>query len=511
VCLYLIHKGHLRHQEDSKDLLVLLEHFVTDAFDEQHSYESLPRTSFKESNCVPALCLLKHLELVLPRLLLSGRLLLPRPIHLRLILRRRASILRPGTLSLAVRLSLPHAMAEHHLAAAVALPETPRVASVVIMALAVVAVAVALTRPVVLPPSAPPVLPPTGWRRGRHRTPPPVVAWSPGTTRRETLALAVPAVVAAIGRGDRELPPGLLPRFHGRGPLRHVRHRHRIVGHGRSRLLQLRLWLQRSHRRWRWRRRRRRRRRRRCGGGLGVDALEYPVDLGDEAVIGAAVHGRYEARVEVGGRGEVDAAEQGGAVLARVVPVRRRRVLAAGVAASSWPSRHLALHQQLPRRQLQATTNNAPPPVFNQRQQAQNTFGRRGIRIRIAEEAKTNVATTCSGCRGGGGRTGPDRAGPNHGERVEEKEAVINRTNHASAGRGGARVGREWRVESGGAMEGWRWRCWIPMRYGGCGGAEGGSRFDSTVYQRYSFSSLSLSLCPSQLSSRRPSRSDDMI
>lgn len=28
----------------------------------------------------------------------------------------------------------------------------------------------------------------------------------------------------------------------------------------------------------------------------------------------------------------------------------------------------------------------------------------------------------------------------------------------------------------------------------GCGGAEGGSRFDSTVYQRYSFSSLSLSL-----------------
>jgi hypothetical protein len=169
------------------------------------------------------------------------------------------------------------------------------------------------------------------------------------------------------------------------------------VGHGRSRLLQLRLRLQRRH----GRRRRRRQGRRRRGDGLGVDALEYPVDLGDEAVVGAAVHGRYEARVEVGGRGEVDAAEQGGAVLTRVVPVRRRRVLAAGIAAS-WPSRHLALQQQQPRRKLQATTT---PPLINQQRITQW-----GLRIRIREEAKTNVATTCGrrGGGGGGGRTGTE-------------------------------------------------------------------------------------------------------
>lgn len=93
---------------------------------------------------------------------------------------------------------------------------------------------------------------------------------------------------------------------------------------------------------------------------------------------------------------------------------------------------------------------------------------------------------------------------------MEEKEAVINRTNHASAGRGGARVGREWRVESGGAMEGWRWRCWIPMRYGGAvGRREGLDSIRRCINATLSLHSLSL--CPSQLSSRRPSRSDDMI
>jgi len=75
------------------------------------------------------------------------------------------------------------------------------------------------------------------------------------------------------------------------------------------------------------------------------------------------------------------------------------------------------------------------------------------------------------------------------GERVEEKEAVINRTNHASArrcalgrGRGGSGVERGW-------------RCWVPIPiWGWRRGGEGSIRFDSTVYQRYSFSSLSLSL-----------------
>jgi hypothetical protein len=51
-------------------------------------------------------------------------------------------------------------------------------------------------------------------------------------------------------------------------------------------------------------------------------------------------------------------------------------------------------------------------------------------------------ATTCGRRR----RADRDRTEPNHGERVEEKEAVINRTNHASAGgRGGAR----WKEGSG--------------------------------------------------------------
>jgi len=50
LCLYLIHKGHLRHQENSEHLLVLLDHFVIDAFDQRHSYQNLSHTSFNKSN-----------------------------------------------------------------------------------------------------------------------------------------------------------------------------------------------------------------------------------------------------------------------------------------------------------------------------------------------------------------------------------------------------------------------------------------------------------------------------
>jgi len=52
LCLYLIHKGHLKHQENNEHLLVLLDHFVTDAFDQRYNYENLPRTSFNKKQFV---------------------------------------------------------------------------------------------------------------------------------------------------------------------------------------------------------------------------------------------------------------------------------------------------------------------------------------------------------------------------------------------------------------------------------------------------------------------------
>uniref|UniRef100_A0A0A9BLG7 DCL1 n=1 Tax=Arundo donax TaxID=35708 RepID=A0A0A9BLG7_ARUDO len=221
-------------------------------------------------------------------------------------------------------------MAEHHLAASVTLPETPGLAPVVITGR--VTVAVAFARSLELPPATS-VLPPTrGGRRRGHRTPSPVLPWSPGRARSETLALPVPPLpTAAVGRGDRRLPPLFLARLHALAPLRGVHDRHGIVD--RSRLLQLR----------RRRRSHRCRRRRRRGGALSVNALEYPIDLSDEAVVGAAVDRGYEARVEVSGRGEVDAAQQRGAVFARVVPVRRRRVL--GTSAITASSRHVPAEQ----------------------------------------------------------------------------------------------------------------------------------------------------------------------
>jgi hypothetical protein len=62
-------------------------------------------------------------------------------------------------------------------------------------------------------------------------------------------------------------------------------------------------------------------------------------------------------------------------------------------------------------------------------------------------EAKTNVATTCG--RGGGGGRG--------GERVEEKEAVINRTNHANVEVAGGGDGTGRNGEERG------WRCRVPI------------------------------------------------
>jgi len=92
-------------------------------------------------------------------------------------------------------------------------------------------------------------------------------------------------------------------------------------------------------------------------------------------------------------------------------------------------------------------------------------------------EAETNVAATC-GRRGGGRESGRERGGDKPYE-SRKREAM----------RAGEGEGREWSGK-GMAMLG---------SDSDMGVAEGRARFDSirfdsTVYQRYSFSSLSLSL-----------------
>ena len=70
------------------------------------------------------------------------------------------------------------------------------------------------------------------------------------------------------------------------------------------------------------------------------------------------------------------------------------------------------------------------------------------------------------------------------GERVEEKEAVINRTNHASARRCAGWSG----VERG-------WRCWVPIPIWGWRRARclDSIRFDGVSTLLFLFTSLSLS------------------
>lgn len=90
---------------------------------------------------------------------------------------------------------------------------------------------------------------------------------------------------------------------------------------------------------------------------------------------------------------------------------------------------------------------------------------------------------------------GPNRTQPRRESGRERGGDKPYESRKRGAGRGGARVGREWRVESGGAMEGWRWRCWIPMRYGGAVGRREGLdsiRFDGVSTLLFLFT-LSLS------------------
>jgi hypothetical protein len=67
---------------------------------------------------------------------------------------------------------------------------------------------------------------------------------------------------------------------------------------------------------------------------------------------------------------------------------------------------------------------------------------------------------------GGGGRAG--RTGRER-ERVEEKEAVINRTNHANARRCAAQ--REGEGGNGVERGGGGWRCWVPIPIWGVRGS----------------------------------------
>jgi hypothetical protein len=65
LCLYLIHKGHLRHQENSEHLLVLIilsqMLLISD-----RAIRIFPAPVSTKAICVSAVCLLKHLKLVLP-------------------------------------------------------------------------------------------------------------------------------------------------------------------------------------------------------------------------------------------------------------------------------------------------------------------------------------------------------------------------------------------------------------------------------------------------------------